>query len=179
MGFLGIGAMEAVVILVIALIIFGPGRLPEIMGDAGRAVRDFRRATRELTGDFQDSVSEVRDTYQELEQEMRQTATDFRSDAQSMADDVNTAVSDIGATPAASSSRRTNRRPATTLDQMAADSPELEIQPSTYVPSGTASPQTDTVKSEHPAPQRSVATEQHADDLLASDDGDDLLSVDD
>ncbi len=40
----GLGIPELVVILVIALIIFGPGRLPEIGGALGRGIRDFRKS---------------------------------------------------------------------------------------------------------------------------------------
>jgi len=40
-----------VVILVVVLIIFGPGRLPELGGAVGRAMKEFRRATSELTNE--------------------------------------------------------------------------------------------------------------------------------
>jgi sec-independent protein translocase protein TatA len=40
----GIGAPELIVILIVALIIFGPGKLPEIGGALGRGIRDFRKA---------------------------------------------------------------------------------------------------------------------------------------
>ncbi len=59
MGFFGIGAPEMVIILVVALIIFGPGKLPEVAGQAGKAVRDFRRMTSELTGEFEKTVNEA------------------------------------------------------------------------------------------------------------------------
>ena len=39
----GLGVPELIVILVVALIIFGPGRLPEIGGALGRGIRDFKR----------------------------------------------------------------------------------------------------------------------------------------
>jgi sec-independent protein translocase protein TatA len=39
------------VILVIVLIIFGPGRLPELGGAVGKAMREFRKATSELTNE--------------------------------------------------------------------------------------------------------------------------------
>ncbi len=38
----GIGAPELVIILVIVMIIFGVGRLPEIGGALGKAIREFR-----------------------------------------------------------------------------------------------------------------------------------------
>ena len=49
MNFFGIGFLEILLILVIALIIFGPGKLPEIARMMGRAVRILRKATFDLT----------------------------------------------------------------------------------------------------------------------------------
>lgn len=40
----GIGAPELIVILIIALVVFGPGKLPEIGSALGKGVRDFRKA---------------------------------------------------------------------------------------------------------------------------------------
>lgn len=57
MNFLGMGPMELMVILVLALIIFGPGKLPEIAGQVGRVVRDFRRTTAELSSEFNRTLS--------------------------------------------------------------------------------------------------------------------------
>jgi sec-independent protein translocase protein TatA len=39
----GLGIPELVVILVVALVVFGPGRLPEIGGALGRSIKDFRK----------------------------------------------------------------------------------------------------------------------------------------
>ena len=44
------------VILVVVLIIFGPGRLPELGGAVGKAMREFRKATSELTGEVTSAV---------------------------------------------------------------------------------------------------------------------------
>ena len=40
-----------VVILAVVLIIFGPGRLPELGGAVGRAMREFRKASSDLTNE--------------------------------------------------------------------------------------------------------------------------------
>lgn len=40
-----------VALLVIVLIIFGPGRLPELGAGLGRAMREFRKATSEITNE--------------------------------------------------------------------------------------------------------------------------------
>jgi len=52
MNIFGIGSGEMVLLLVAALLIFGPGKLPEVAGQVGKAVRDFRRMTSDLTGEF-------------------------------------------------------------------------------------------------------------------------------
>ena len=43
-------------LLVIVLIIFGPGRLPELGGAGGKAMREFRKATSELTSEVTSAV---------------------------------------------------------------------------------------------------------------------------
>jgi len=44
----GIGFQELLVILVIALLVFGPKRLPELARSLGRGLAEFRRASHEL-----------------------------------------------------------------------------------------------------------------------------------
>lgn len=43
-------------LLVIVLIIFGPGRLPELGAAVGKAMKEFRKATTELTNDMTSAV---------------------------------------------------------------------------------------------------------------------------
>ena len=38
-----IGMPEMIVILVIAMIVFGPGKLPELGSTIGKAIRDFKK----------------------------------------------------------------------------------------------------------------------------------------
>ncbi len=44
----GIGMTELLVILGIALIVFGPKKLPELAKHLGKAMREFRKATEEV-----------------------------------------------------------------------------------------------------------------------------------
>lgn len=40
----GLGVQELVIILIIALVVFGPSKLPQIGSGLGKAIRDFRKA---------------------------------------------------------------------------------------------------------------------------------------
>jgi len=57
-GFIGnIGPWELVLVLVIALIIFGPGKLPEVARSVGKGINEFKRATNEVKQQVQEAVS--------------------------------------------------------------------------------------------------------------------------
>jgi sec-independent protein translocase protein TatA len=49
MDFLGIGFGEIVLILVVAVIVLGPGKIPEIARTIGRTMRALRKATSDFT----------------------------------------------------------------------------------------------------------------------------------
>lgn len=51
-----IGFPELVLIMVIALLVFGPGKMAEIGQQLGKGVRDFRRATADVTKEFNDAL---------------------------------------------------------------------------------------------------------------------------
>jgi TatA/E family protein of Tat protein translocase len=53
-----IGAPELIIILVIALLILGPGKLPEVGASIGKSIREFRKAS----SDVQDAVKVNVDT---------------------------------------------------------------------------------------------------------------------
>lgn len=56
-GFIGnIGPWELVFILVIALIVVGPGKLPEVAKSMGKAVNEFKRTTTGVKKEFQDAI---------------------------------------------------------------------------------------------------------------------------
>ena len=59
----GIGMPELIIILIIILIIFGAGKLPEIGSGIGKGIRNFRKATHESreqisSGEDKDTSSE-------------------------------------------------------------------------------------------------------------------------
>lgn len=44
-----VGPMELLLVLILALLIFGPQKIPEIAAGLGQAIREFRRASQELS----------------------------------------------------------------------------------------------------------------------------------
>jgi sec-independent protein translocase protein TatA len=50
---------ELLIILLVALMVFGPGKLPEVGTALGRAIREFRRATSEI----EDAILQDKEPY--------------------------------------------------------------------------------------------------------------------
>ena len=55
-----IGIPGLILILVLALIIFGPKKLPEIGRAFGQTLREFKKSTRELTSDVVEEIDDVK-----------------------------------------------------------------------------------------------------------------------
>jgi len=49
----GIGMPELIVILVVALVVLGPKRLPDVARTIGKAMAEFRRQTADVMDEFQ------------------------------------------------------------------------------------------------------------------------------
>lgn len=56
--FSNIGVPGLILILVLALIIFGPKKLPEIGRAFGQTLREFKKSTRELTSDVMEELDD-------------------------------------------------------------------------------------------------------------------------
>ncbi|MBI5503388.1 MAG: twin-arginine translocase TatA/TatE family subunit [Deltaproteobacteria bacterium] len=69
----GVGPTELLVILVIALLVLGPKRLPELAHSLGKGLAEFRKATSDLSTEF-DSARTL------LDEETRKAAKDTGPD---------------------------------------------------------------------------------------------------
>jgi sec-independent protein translocase protein TatA len=101
-----IGMPELVIILVIALIIFGPRKLPELGRSLGRSIGEFKKASNELRSTLEDEirVEEQRDSRATMraEQNSAMAAASATPPTPTPAE-----APEIGTTPAADTVSRT------------------------------------------------------------------------
>ena len=91
MDILGVGFPELILILIIAMMIFGPRRLPEIASKAGKIVRDLRSMSQGLLLEWQreiavasrlDDLEETKKELAELKKELGETQRAIGQQAQ-------------------------------------------------------------------------------------------------
>jgi TatA/E family protein of Tat protein translocase len=75
-----IGVPELIIIFIIALLIFGPKKLPEVGKSVGRAMREFKKASDELRNKVDEEINAS-----EIKSEINQV----KSDLNEFKDDVN------------------------------------------------------------------------------------------
>lgn len=88
MNFFGVGIPELMLILVIALIVFGPQRLPEIGRSIGKAVRDFREMSAGFTSEWEELSKEFEQTASEVQREVKEVEAqiaEFEGDIEKVA----------------------------------------------------------------------------------------------
>jgi TatA/E family protein of Tat protein translocase len=81
---MSIGPAEIVIVLIIALLVFGPKRLPQMGRSLGKGVREFRKAAETAKtelglGEVTDQINEVKATFTEPLKEVTGTFSDLKS----------------------------------------------------------------------------------------------------
>lgn len=73
----GIGMPELMVILVVALIIIGPKKLPDLAKSLGKALGDFKRATSDLKDsiEMETGLDETRDNLNTIKDDLEKTVS--------------------------------------------------------------------------------------------------------
>ena len=74
-----LGVQEMVVIFLVALVLFGPRKLPELAKTIGKAVTEFRRAQSDLKATFQREMQSIERENESLKEVTRQTAAELTS----------------------------------------------------------------------------------------------------
>ncbi len=155
MSLLGVGAMEAGLVLVITLVLVGPQRFPEIARQGGKWYRIARRFTAEVTKDLRLAVDEI-------EQEIKTETADLQSvrelgnldaELKSAGDDVQSATESI-AQAAHESPEKVNPAPsaaATAATAAAATTPTTSDDDPDPTAEADSTPVTDSEGAPEPA----------------------------
>lgn len=78
MGQLGI--WEIIVIFMVALLVFGPKKLPELGKSLGKGLREFRKATDELKSNWNDQMRDVENATRDDETATEETSKDIKTE---------------------------------------------------------------------------------------------------
>ncbi|MDJ0631663.1 MAG: TatA/E family twin arginine-targeting protein translocase [Xenococcaceae cyanobacterium MO_188.B29] len=62
MNIFGIGLPEMALIMIVALLVFGPKKLPEIGRSLGKAIRGFQDASKEFENEFKKEAQQIEES---------------------------------------------------------------------------------------------------------------------
>lgn len=75
MQMFGVGALELLVVLILAVLVVGPDRLPQVAADLGRWIRQTRAYAKHLMGDFNEVMSELRQEAEVSQEDWKEIAS--------------------------------------------------------------------------------------------------------
>lgn len=79
---MNIGPTELVLVLIVALVVFGPGKLPELGQMLGKGIREFKGAINNIDEDIKKDLGDIKNEVQEVKDavDIRSTITDLKND---------------------------------------------------------------------------------------------------
>jgi len=83
---LDVSGGELIVILLVALVVLGPTRLPEMARKAGQWSRELRNTARELRAGLEAEVKEVREVVEEARRPLKEARQELKSASQAFDD---------------------------------------------------------------------------------------------
>ncbi len=84
----GLGAMEILIILVIAFMLFGPKELPEIGKQVGKAVKGFKETTEDLRQSVEPEINMITQELKSVEQDFESSIKDAEEQIKGATDEV-------------------------------------------------------------------------------------------
>jgi TatA/E family protein of Tat protein translocase len=80
-GLMGqLGFSEMVIIFIVALLVFGPKKLPELGKSLGKGIREFRKATNELKSSWDEQVRDIQAPLSDVKKDMHEMGQDLKND---------------------------------------------------------------------------------------------------
>lgn len=75
-----LGFSEMLVIFIVALLVFGPKKLPELGKSLGKGIREFRKATDELKSTWAEQVKDIQAPLNDVKRDMNEMGQDLKND---------------------------------------------------------------------------------------------------
>ncbi|MDP2915222.1 MAG: TatA/E family twin arginine-targeting protein translocase [Candidatus Aminicenantes bacterium] len=75
-----LGMPELIVIMVIALLIFGPKKLPEVGRSIGKALREFKKTTEDIKGKFEEQINA--EEFKDIQNDIKDIKKDLSEDGE-------------------------------------------------------------------------------------------------
>jgi len=91
-----IGLWELIVVFVVALLVIGPDKLPRYAQMLGKALREFRNATQDMTKELKENVVEPLEKAQEPLREAMEPLEEMDREIRSSVSDVDRSFKDLG-----------------------------------------------------------------------------------
>ena len=139
-----VGVQEMVVIFLVALVLFGPKKLPELGRTIGKAITEFRRAQSELKATFETHMRELEKESDSIKEVTRSYANDITNHYTGY----DSSYYDSGALGSGTSSIEAN---PSTVSVPAPQGAESSVSPSETSVSGTVARTSANGSPEHPS----------------------------
>ena len=88
MNLFGVGPLEIGLVAIIAVIVLGPERIPEVAVQVARAVRQLRGYATSATSEMRKELDELTKEYEDVRKEIKEFRDSVRKDVTSVADEV-------------------------------------------------------------------------------------------
>jgi TatA/E family protein of Tat protein translocase len=75
-----LGFSEMLIIFIVALLVFGPKKLPELGKSLGKGIREFRKATNELKSTWEDQVRDIQAPLDDVKKDINAVGQDLKND---------------------------------------------------------------------------------------------------
>ena len=111
MDFLGIGLPELVLVLVIAVLVVGPKRLPEVAAQLARVVRQLRGYASDVTAQMRSELDELTREYEQVRKELDEVRHTATRSVQAVTREVNRTIRDVPAIIESSAEPEPDKRP--------------------------------------------------------------------
>jgi sec-independent protein translocase protein TatA len=110
MDFLGIGLPELVIVLLVAGIVLGPKRIPEVAVQLARAIRRLRGYATDVTSQMRSELDELTREYEQVQNELREFRQAVSKDLDSITREVDRTARDVPAVIESSAEPRPGKR---------------------------------------------------------------------